>query len=243
MGFINKINVNDIVYATPTSIKKVNIDGVVYDIGLDTSNATAIASDIKQGKTAYVNGQKITGSLAPYGPQTITPTTKNQSFGPGVYLNGQITVLGSTALIPENIKSGVNIFGVVGTLVNTSAVAIIDCLACSHQTNKGGATAEANIVYSFSKALSSDAYDATGQHYQSVQQNYSLSTSGSIKLKAGRYKIELDGGYGTVTCNSRPITNGYIANSSSDMVIAYSLSCSGSYQNHNRSLHVVIYKQ
>lgn len=116
MAYITKLNLDGAQYSVVPSIKKLNVDGGIYDIGLNTSDANSISSDIKQGKTAYVNGQKITGSLAPYGPQTITPITRDQSFGPGVYLNGKITVLGSTALIPGNIKSGVNIFGVVGNL-------------------------------------------------------------------------------------------------------------------------------
>lgn len=49
----------------PSNIKKnVNILGVTGDLEvLDTSDANATAGDIATGKTAYVNAQKITGTL------------------------------------------------------------------------------------------------------------------------------------------------------------------------------------
>ena len=62
----------------PENIKKdVQIFDVVGTLEvLDTSDATATANDISLGKTAYVNGQKITGSL-PLFPNSRTFTVDN----------------------------------------------------------------------------------------------------------------------------------------------------------------------
>ena len=49
----------------PSNIKKdINILGIIGNLEvLDTSDANATAGDIVTGKTAYVNAQKITGTL------------------------------------------------------------------------------------------------------------------------------------------------------------------------------------
>ena len=48
--------------------------------------------------------------------QTITPGIADQVINAGTYLRGALTILGDPDLIPANIKEGVNIFGVDGTL-------------------------------------------------------------------------------------------------------------------------------
>lgn len=51
------------VYVDVPSVK-IPKDGGGYAMFMDTSDADATASDVAQGKTAYVNGQKITGTAA-----------------------------------------------------------------------------------------------------------------------------------------------------------------------------------
>ncbi len=84
-------------------------------LGTFTADATAITADILSGYTAYANGNKITGTIPSKTAQTYTPGTTNQVINSGQYLLGNQTILGSANLVPENIKKGVNIFGIVGT--------------------------------------------------------------------------------------------------------------------------------
>lgn len=98
---------------TPENIKAgVEIAGVT---GTFTSDATAAAGEILTGKTAYVNGNKVTGTIASKGAQTYTPGTSNQTIANGQYLIGDQTIKGDANLVADNIKQGVSIFGVTGT--------------------------------------------------------------------------------------------------------------------------------
>ena len=85
------------------------------EVGIDTSDANATANDMLNGKTAYVDGQKITGNIPNQGAQTITPGTTNQTIAAGKYLTGAQTIVGDSNLVAANIAEGVSIFGVTGT--------------------------------------------------------------------------------------------------------------------------------
>ena len=115
MAYINKITLNNTSYAIGTTIKKMNLNGTVYNIGINTDDATAVANNILNGKTAYVKGVKITGTIKSQGAQTITPTTSNTTIASGLYLSGVQTIKGDANLKDYNIKSGITIFGINGT--------------------------------------------------------------------------------------------------------------------------------
>lgn len=55
-------------------------------------------------------------SLPTQGAKTVTPTTTEQiAVASGLYTTGDIKVAGDANLVPENIATGVSIFGVQGT--------------------------------------------------------------------------------------------------------------------------------
>lgn len=85
-------------------------------ISFDTSDATADEYKILKGKTAYSDGMLIIGSIELFSSsKPIIPTTIAQQVAAGVYLMQDLVISGDANLIPENIRKGVEIFGVYGT--------------------------------------------------------------------------------------------------------------------------------
>lgn len=123
----------------PENIKKdvtiFNITGTLEN--LDTSDATATAEDITINKTAYINGQKVTGNL-PLFPNSRTFTVDGGVTNDVENNRIQISTINSTkqildtnlnmefnssysdiaeaiGLTADKIKSGETILGITGT--------------------------------------------------------------------------------------------------------------------------------
>lgn len=90
----------------------------------DTSDATAGAAEILIGKTAYVTGAKVTGTMPNNGAKTLKVSKKSVSVPiPQGYHDGsgaaQVDPIEAAKIIPSNIRQGISILGVEGTMSGT----------------------------------------------------------------------------------------------------------------------------
>lgn len=93
----------------------------------NTRDATATAAEIIAGKTAYKNGGKITGTMANKGSVTLEITAKAQEVAiPVGFHDGggkaKIAAAEQEKIIANNIREGITILGVAGTMSGSEDV-------------------------------------------------------------------------------------------------------------------------
>lgn len=94
----------------------------------DTSDADATAAEILLNKSAYVNGNKLVGTMPNRGAVTGSITTKSQQVAiQNGYHDGsgyvEIDSTEQAKIIANNIKDGVTILGILGTYTGEGVTA------------------------------------------------------------------------------------------------------------------------
>ncbi len=96
---------------------------------VDTSTGNAVAGDVKSGQVAWVQGAVVTGTIATV---TLSGTTTNVAAG---YYAATNLAQVATNLAAGNIKTTVNIFGVVGTYAGSGGSSTSAPIPKTGQTN------------------------------------------------------------------------------------------------------------
>lgn len=101
----------------------------ICDFDSNTQDATVKVAEILDGKTAYARGAKLTGAMTNNGAVTLTIDTVSGAVTvPQGYHDGSgkvsIAATEQAKIIASNIKQGITILGVTGTLEPSSSVKV-----------------------------------------------------------------------------------------------------------------------
>ena len=99
------------------------------DFDVNSQDATVKVAEMLTGKTAYARGTKLTGTMPNNGSISLTISEVNEevSVAQGYHDgSGKVSILETekAKLIAGNIKQGITILGVTGTLEPSSAIKV-----------------------------------------------------------------------------------------------------------------------
>lgn len=115
--------------ASGSATAPATISGTSASVSTDTNTLTlsktisvtpTVSAGYVSSGTAGNSSVSLTASVTTKAAATYTPGTSDQTIASGTYLTGAQTISGDANLVGANIKSGVSIFGVAGSLTSAT---------------------------------------------------------------------------------------------------------------------------
>lgn len=136
----------------------------------DTSDGTMAASELLNGEVGYSNGNRIVGTMPNNGSNNVTVTSKSGNAIPAGYYDGTgkavIDSSSATALIPNNVREGVTILGVLGTMSGSENVKATTLSATPYTTSQTWVPSDLGDYNSFSQVnIAAIAYTESSNAY------------------------------------------------------------------------------
>jgi hypothetical protein len=159
---------------------------------VDWTVVTATAADVRSGRKFYnSSGTLVSGTATAKSAATFNPGTSNQTIASGTYLTGTQTIKGDSDLKSSNIKSGVDIFGVVGTYA-----------ASENQSASGSFTGDgSNSCYAYSGSLPNSATIIAWTLSGGSGTNYIYRADGTSSSGTGVYMTGSGPSTNTTSCS------------------------------------------
>ena len=257
-------NLNEILrqkntYLLPANLKKdVTVLGVTGTLeSIDTSDANAVASDIAQDKTAYVNGQKITGSMT---VDTLVDNTdptqaqltvdnhynfviinansgnnKKQIINPNTNISVATTFANAATglgLTADKIVTGNTILGVVGTGGGTTAHDAVKLFTSSSDMNNDNDKVLGDIAIVYNNSTLTGLYVVTSVNdtltYTPLPTQLSAITSGDVYLNKVVMGANNNIVTGTIPVNASEVDT---AEATTESILGPEVESSGGNQN------------